>query len=74
MRLDPVWVQAARGDRGLWRRSAGRPATTGDRFIGNSVGLRVELQPATVEVDRGLEVLAVAESVGTLLYRLDLGV
>src|SRR6266852_5977054 len=41
---------------------------------GNSVGHRVEIEAAAVEVDGGLEVLAIAEPVGALLDRLDLGV
>ena len=38
------------------------------------MGRRVELEPATVKVDRGLEVLLVPKTIGTFLDRLDLGV
>src|SRR5262245_26341505 len=41
---------------------------------GNSVGDRVKVETAAVEVDRGLEVLPVAIAIGALLDRLDLGV
>src|SRR4029077_2803050 len=65
-----MYADPARARELLHVSASGAPDLEMSGSSGNSVGRRVEVETAAVEVDRGFEVLAIAEPVGALLDRL----